>query len=101
MTVQFPESIADLKKRGWYNTTEATKGQGSVKAGLNIMKNFKICITARSKNLKLEMDNYEWAIDRHSEKPTGEPVDSFNHAIDAARYWVSDTVMVKKGVSFA
>lgn len=96
-----PEAIAEMKQKGWYNIEPATKGQGSVKAGLNIMKNFKICITARSKNLKLEMDNYEWAIDRHSEKPTGEPVDAFNHAIDAARYWVSDTVMVKKGVSFA
>ena len=96
-----PEAIAEMKQRGWYNIEGATKGPGSVKAGLNIMQNFKICITARSKNLKLEMDNYEWAVDRRSEKPTGEPVDSFNHAIDAARYWVSDTVMVKRGISFA
>lgn len=96
-----PEAIAEMKQKGWYNIEAATKGQGSVKAGLNIMQNFKICITARSKNLKTEMDNYEWAIDRHTEKPTGEPKDSFNHAIDAARYWVADTVMVRRGVSFA
>jgi phage terminase large subunit len=68
-----PEAIAEMKQKGWYNIEGATKGQGSVKAGLNIMQNFKICITARSKNLKTEMDNYEWAIDRHTEKPTGEP----------------------------
>ena len=96
-----PEAIAEMKQKGWYNIEGATKGPGSVKAGLNIMHNFKICITARSKNLKTEMDNYQWAIDRHTEKPTGEPMDAFNHAIDAARYWVSDTVMVKRGVSFA
>jgi phage terminase large subunit len=96
-----PEAISEMKQKGWYNIEGATKGPGSVKAGLNVMHNFKICITARSKNLKAEMDNYQWAIDRHTEKPTGEPMDAFNHAIDAARYWVSDTVMVKKGVSFA
>ena len=96
-----PEAIAEMKQKGWYNIEGATKGAGSVKAGLNVMQNFKICITARSKNLKLEMDNYEWAIDRHTEKPTGDPVDNFNHAIDAARYWIAGTVMTKQGAYFA
>ncbi len=96
-----PEAIAEMKQKGWYNIQAAQKGAGSVKAGLNLMKNFKICITARSKNLKTELDNYEWAVDRHTEKPTGEPKDAFNHAIDAARYWVSDTIMQRRGAYFA
>ena len=93
-----PEAIAEMRAKGWYNIKEAKKGAGSVKAGLNIMHNFKVCITARSKNLKTELDNYEWAIDGHTEKPTGEPVDAYNHAIDAARYWVSDTVHERTGI---
>jgi len=96
-----PESIAEMKQKGWYNIEPATKGPGSVKAGIGVMKNFKICITARSKNLKTELDNYEWAIDRQSEKPTGEPNDNFNHAIDAARYWIAGTVMQRQGAYFA
>lgn len=96
-----PEAIAEMKQKGWYNIEAATKGPGSVKAGIGVMKNFKIRITARSKNLKTELDNYEWAIDRHTEKPTGEPKDEFNHAIDAARYWVAGTVMTRQGAYFA
>lgn len=96
-----PEAIAEMKLKGWHNIQPATKGQGSVKAGIGVMKNFKICITARSKNLKTELDNYEWAMDRHSEQPTGEPIDKFNHAIDAARYWVADTVTAKQRAFFA
>lgn len=93
-----PEAIAEMRQKGWYNIKEAKKGPGSVKAGLNMMHSFKICITARSVNLKKEMDNYEWAIDRHSETPTGEPVDAFNHAIDAARYWAADVINERRGI---
>lgn len=93
-----PEAIAEMRQKGWYNIKEAKKGAGSVKAGLNMMHNFKICVTARSVNLKKEMDNYEWAIDRHSETPTGDPVDAFNHAIDAARYWAADAVSERRGI---
>lgn len=87
-----PEAIAEMKQRGWYNIQPATKGKDSVKAGLDIMRKFKIAVTARSKNIKTELDNYAWQIDRHSEKPTGDPIDAFNHAIDAARYWTTDAV---------
>lgn len=87
-----PEAIAEMKTKGWSNIQAATKGPGSVRAGVDMMRNFKIYVTARSKNLIHELNNYEWAIDRHTEKPTGDPVDQFNHAIDAARYWVMDSV---------
>ena len=66
-----------------------------------MMKNFDVYITERSKNLKLELDNYEWAKDRRNDVPTGEPVDAYNHAIDAARYWVMDTVTAVRLPNFA
>ena len=93
-----PEAIAEMRQKGWYNIKEAQKGAGSVKAGINMMRGFKIRITARSLNLKKEMDNYEWAINRHTEEATGEPVDAFNHAIDAARYWTADAVNERRGI---
>ena len=93
-----PEAIAEMKQKGWYNIQAATKGPDSVKAGIDLMRNFRICVTSRSKNIKTELDNYEWEVDRHSERPTGRPIDAFNHAIDAARYWVMDTVQERQGI---
>lgn len=87
-----PEAIEEMKAKGWHNISAATKGKGSVVAGLDIMKSFNIQITARSKNLKRELDHYSWEIDRRSEQPTGNPVDAWNHAIDAARYWVLENI---------
>ena len=86
------EAIAELKTKGYHGIVPADKGEGSIKAGLDLMKNYKIFITERSKNVKAEFDNYEWEKDRHSETPTGRPIDKWNHAIDAARYWVQASV---------
>lgn len=82
-----PEAIAEMRNRGFSGIEPADKGPGSVKAGIDTMRQFRINITARSANLKREMDNYSWAVDRRDGLPTGEPEDSYNHAIDAARYW--------------
>lgn len=84
-----PESIATSKALGFSLIEGAKKGPGSVKAGIDLMRNYTIYITARSQNLKTELDNYSWAVDRRTGSPTGEPLDEFNHAIDAARYWVT------------
>jgi len=82
-----PEAIAEMKTKGYYNIVPAKKGPGSVKAGIDHMKEFSIMLTARSVNLKKEFDNYSWMVNRHSEEPTGDPEDAWNHGIDAARYW--------------
>ena len=82
-----PEAIAELKTKGFHGIVGADKGAGSIKAGIDLMKTFKLVITERSVNLKAELDNYEWEKDRHSESPTGNPMDKWNHAIDAVRYW--------------
>jgi len=87
-----PEAIEEMRRKGFPNITPATKGPGSVKAGLDTMKNFTLFVTERSKNIQTELNNYEWEKDRRTDLPTGEPVDAYNHAIDAARYWVMDTV---------
>lgn len=96
-----PEAIAELKLKGFPNIVPAKKGPGSVKAGVDTMKGFKIAITRRSKNLKIELDNYSWEVDRMSGKPTGDPEDAYNHAIDAARYWVMEEYPKARGVYFA
>ena len=80
-----------MRKRGWSNIVALRKGPGSVRAGIDKMKGFKLAITERSKNLKKELDNYSWAVDKRTEMPTGEPIDAWNHAIDASRGWTVTT----------
>jgi phage terminase large subunit len=96
-----PEAIAEMKTKGWFNIESAKKGPGSIKAGISLMQSFDICLTAKSINLKAEFDNYEWAKERMSETPTGDPVDAWNHGIDAARYWTMANATQKQGVRFA
>lgn len=96
-----PEAIKELSLKGFHNIIPAQKGPGSVKAGIDIVKRFKIVVTERSKNIRTELDNYSWAVDRMSGKPTGEPEDNYNHAMDAIRYWVSEESVIRRGATFA
>lgn len=49
------------------------------------MKEKKIKITKRSANLKKELLNYCYKKDKNG-KVLNDPIDNFNHAIDACRY---------------
>jgi phage terminase large subunit len=44
-----------------------------------------MAVTSRSVNLIKELRNYKWREDKNG-RVLNEPVDAFNHAIDAARY---------------
>ena len=79
-----PKSIAELKSYGW-NVVEASKGQDSVIAGIKQLKQFDIFVTEASRNIWTEYENYAWRLDANKE-PLNEPIDKFNHAMDALRY---------------
>ncbi len=68
------------------------KFQGSVDAGIMKMKGFKICITRHSTNLIKEFRNYVYRQDKEG-KWLNEPVDAFNHAIDAIRYVIIEKIL--------
>jgi hypothetical protein len=65
----------------------AKKGSGSIKDGLLLINGCDLFITRRSNNLKTELDNYSY-IDLGGGKYSDNPIDDFNHAIDALRYYV-------------
>ncbi len=89
-----PKCIYEIKKEG-FNIQATYKGRDSILAGLDILKRYRLNVTKRSVNLIRELKNYKWKEDQAG-KSTNEPLDKFNHAIDAARYAVMARVMVNK-----
>lgn len=79
-----PKSIEEIYAEGW-NIHPATKGPDSVKNGIDILKRYKINVTANSHNLKKELYSYVWKKDKNG-KMLNEPIDAFNHLIDPLRY---------------
>ena len=79
-----PKSIDEIHAHG-FNTHGARKGKDSVKNGIQFLHSRPLLVTARSVNLIRELRNYKWKEDKNG-KQLNEPVDSFNHAIDAMRY---------------
>ncbi len=89
-----PKCIFEIKKEG-FNVIATYKGKDSILAGLDIMQRYKIHITKRSGNLIREFKNYKWKEDQAG-KATNEPIDKFNHGIDAVRYALMAKIMVNK-----
>jgi len=84
------KSITEIRERG-YNIWSANKPPGSVRSGLKMLKSYNIFATKRSKNIKYELENYVYQVDKNDEI-IPEPVDKNNHAIDGVRY-----VLLMKG----
>lgn len=83
-----PKSIEELYRMGW-NIKPATKGQGSVNIGIDMMKRYNIYVTKDSINMIKEFRNYKWQQDKNG-NVLNVPVDMFNHTIDAVRYGLYD-----------
>lgn len=79
-----PEMIADLRKAG-FNAKPCTKYKGSVVEGINAVKNYRLNITAGSKNLFREVQNYSW-LEKDGKFMDDTPKDGVDHAMDAGRY---------------
>lgn len=82
-----PKSNAELKQMG-LNVIPSVKGPDSVRSGINTVKGFTLNVTKDSINTIKELRNYSWKKDRHGEL-TGEPIDNWNHSLDAIRYGVT------------
>ena len=82
-----PKSIDEIHAHG-FNTHGARKGKDSVKNGIQFLHSRPLLVTARSVNLIRELRNYKWREDKNG-KQLNEPVDNFNHAIDAMRYAIT------------
>lgn len=83
-----PKSIEEIRRQG-HRVIGVKKGKDSIEAGITIMKQYPINIVGASPNLRKETKSYKY----QEAKPgmqvefTNKPIDAWNHAIDAARYW--------------
>ena len=93
-----PKSIAELKNAGIVNIRPSVKGRDSVIHGIQKMQQFNIVVNPElCKGLIMEFENYSWKKDKKSGEYINEPIDEYNHYIDALRYSLQ---AVKKGPAF-
>jgi phage terminase large subunit len=86
-----PRLIQEIYRAG-INIYPVKKFPGSVEAGIAKMLEYRICVTKRSYNVLKEFRNYTYRQDKEG-RWLNEPVDSYNHAIDAVRYVVMNEVL--------
>lgn len=72
----------------------ADKYKGSVMGGLFKMMEYKICVTRRSVNLIRELKNYVYEQNKDG-KFINEPIDAYNHLVDASRYYTIGKLLGK------
>lgn len=77
-----PQSIEEMKRSG-INAKKVEKS--TILHGIDLMKRNNLFITNRSENLLNEFQQYVWKQDKNL-KNLDEPIDDFNHGIDAIRY---------------
>lgn len=78
-----PTKVNALRLLG-VNCVPAIKGAGSVSFGIDKLHEYRCHYTARSVNLRNELNLYQYVC--FGKIITNEPVDENNHAIDASRY---------------
>lgn len=81
-----PKSIEEMKQMGLW-CKPAKKGQGSIMAGISLLKEYDIFVSQDSKNLYKEYNNYYWE-ELKDGTIINKPKDAFNHLQDALRYAV-------------
>lgn len=81
------KSIVELQQKR-VKAMPCIKGRGSVAGGIAQVKQFKLHVTKRSVKMLDELDNYKWIKDEATDTYTNEPIDAWNHALDAMRYGV-------------
>lgn len=89
-----PKSIAEISNTGLW-ITPTVKGKDSINTGIDVLRRYKWNVTRRSQGLIEELQSYKWKRDRDG-KETNTPIDTFNHAIDATRYFALMRLNVRR-----
>ena len=80
-----PKSIDEIKLYG-VNIKPAKKGRDSINFGISILQQDDFFVTKNSQPLQTELKKYTYMKDREG-NTMNVPIDAYNHAIDAMRYF--------------
>lgn len=86
-----PKSIDRLWDLGIRRIERAKKGRDSVRYGIDNLRDYHIIIHPKCVNFITEISNYTWREDPKTGRKLNEPVDDFNHLMDAMRYATEGT----------
>lgn len=95
------KSIEELRRDGLYRIYPAVKGQGSVLQGIQKLQQYDITVDPSCEHVITELQNYAWKKDRQTNEYVNEPIDEFNHCIDALRYSLQCLDKYKKLTTFS
>lgn len=79
------KSIDEIKDKG-VNIEPTEKGKDSIIHGIQWIQQYELIVDERCFKVIEELDNYTWKKDKKTGEYINEPVDTFNHTIDAIRY---------------
>lgn len=91
-----PKSIDEMKRLGVNRIKPSVKGQGSVMYGIQRLQQYEILVNPKCINVIVELQNYAYKKDKQTNEYINEPMDEFNHALDALRYSMQSIDKAKK-----
>ena len=80
------KSIEEIKRAGVYRIKPAVKGGGSILQGIQKLQQYELVVHPSCENVIEELQNYSWKKDKNTNEYINEPIDKYNHCIDALRY---------------
>ncbi|CRT22293.1 phage terminase%2C large subunit [Streptococcus equi subsp. equi] len=84
------KSNQELRNLGIPRIIDVKKGPGSVMQGIQYLLQYDWIVDERCVKTIEELENYTWKKDKKTNEYINDPVDSYNHCIDAIRYATSN-----------
>lgn len=80
------KSIEEIRRSGISRIKPCTKGKDSVRQGIQHLQQYELVVDESCFHTIEELENYSWKKDRQTQEYVNEPIDEYNHALDALRY---------------
>jgi phage terminase large subunit len=94
------KSNQELRNLGISRVIDVKKGAGSVMQGIQYLLQYEWIVDERCVKTIGELENYTWKKDKATNEYINEPVDSYNHCLDAIRYAIQDKITKSKIKTF-
>ena len=80
------KSIEELRQAGIRHAKPSVKGKGSILQGIQKLQQYELIIHPSCECIIEELENYSWVKDKQTNEYINEPIDKYNHYLDALRY---------------